>query len=90
MNSALKVGEWNVMHHTLVGGASGSIIQRTFLAPDGTQWAVTKARSTAKHSNGVEYLIHRNGEIVDYSRKLHYAMQKVEAFAAGTEQPEGY
>lgn len=87
MNNELTVGKWDTMRTVLVGGGAGSVMQRTLLAPDGTQWAITKARSTAKHFNGVEYLIHRNGVEVDFSRKLASAMRMVEEFIAGTRTP---
>ena len=85
----MSAPKWEVMRRTLVGGGSGSIMQRTLVAEDGTQWAITKARSTAKHSNGVEWLIHRNGVLVDYSRKLKGALALVEDFAAGRRTPSG-
>jgi hypothetical protein len=88
MTTDLKVGKWDVMRRTLFGGGAGSIMQRTLLDANGVQWAVTKARSTAKHSNGVEYLIYRNGVLVDYSRKLKGAMSLAEEFAAGTMRPQ--
>lgn len=84
MSPARVGGKWEVMRRS-----SGSIMQRTLIAEDGTQWAITKARSTAKHSNGVEWLIHRNGVLVDYSRKLRGAMQSAEDFAAGRRIPAG-
>jgi hypothetical protein len=80
---------WIVDRNVLVGGAAGSIRQRVLIGDDGVQWAVGKARSKAKHSNGVEWLIYRNGVLVDYSRKLRGAMALAERFAKGEEVPSG-
>jgi hypothetical protein len=70
------VTKWVVVRSVLVGGAPGSIQGYAY-----GDYTVQKARSKAKHSNGVEWLIFFKGREVEYSRKLANAKRMVEEMA---------